>query len=284
MRLMSFAREGRETWGRVTADAVFEAPAALRDRAPTLALGLALGPAALAEGFAAPSPALDPSGWTPRPVVPAPERILCVGVNYHAHRAETGRAESPHPTLFTRFASTLVPHGGALIRPTASTQLDFEGEMAVVIGRAGRHIPRERALEHVGGYTCFNDASVRDWQRHTSQFTPGKNFASTAGIGPWVTTADELPDPARSEVSLTVNDVEMQRSTTDLLIFDVPALIAYISEFTPLSPGDIIATGTPGGVGWKRDPPVFLRPGDVVAVTVRGVGTLYNSVADEARA
>lgn len=161
-----------------------------------------------------------------------------------------------------------MPHGGALVRPSASAQLDFEGEMAVVIGRGGRHIPRERALEHVGGYTCFNDASVRDWQRHTSQFTPGKNFAYTAGIGPWVTTADEMPDPSRSEVSLAVNDVEMQRSTTDLLIFDVPALVAYISTFTPLSHGDVIATGTPGGVGWKRDPPVFLRPGDLVAVTV----------------
>jgi 2-keto-4-pentenoate hydratase/2-oxohepta-3-ene-1,7-dioic acid hydratase in catechol pathway len=167
------------------------------------------------------------------------------------------------------------------VRPRASTQLDFEGEMAVVIGRRGRHIAREDALAHVGGYTCFNDATLRDWQRHTTQFTPGKNFVATAGIGPWVTTADELPDPAQSEVSLTVNGAEMQRSTTDLLIFDVPALIAYISTFTELAPGDLIATGTPGGVGWKRDPAVFLRAGDVVEVTVRGVGTLRNVVADE---
>ncbi|MFO0627104.1 MAG: fumarylacetoacetate hydrolase family protein [Polyangiales bacterium] len=214
-------------------------------------------------------------------MIPAPEKVLCVGVNYVAHRQETGRAESAYPTLFTRFTNTLTPHGAPLVRPRASAQFDFEGEMAVVIGRRGRHIAREDALAHVGGYTCFNDATLRDWQRHTTQFTPGKNFVATAGVGPWITTADELPDPAQSEVSLTVNGAEMQRSTTDLLIFDVPALIAYISTFTELAPGDLIATGTPGGVGWKREPPVFLRAGDVVEVTVRGVGTLRNVVADE---
>lgn len=281
MRLVSFAIDGRETWGRVVDDRLEEAPDALRARAPTLARALARGADALRDAFAHGGVAVAREAVTMRPVIPAPERILCVGVNYHAHRIETGRAEATHPTLFTRFASTLTPHGGPLVRPRVSPQLDFEGEMAVVIGVGGRHIPRERALEHVGGYTCFNDASVRDWQRHASQFTPGKNFPATGGIGPWITTADEFGDPSASEVSLTVNGVEMQRSTTDLLIFDVPALIAYISAFTPLAPGDILATGTPGGVGWKREPPVFLAPGDVVEVTVRGVGTLRNVVADE---
>lgn len=282
MRLVSFAIDERETWGQVVDDDFAEAPEALRARAPTLARALALGTEVLREGFAAGGRRWARDAVGARPVVPAPARILCVGVNYHAHRIETGRAEATHPTLFTRFASTLTPHEGPLVRPRVSPQLDFEGEMAVVIGRGGRHIAREDALAHVGGYTCFNDASVRDWQRHASQFTPGKNFPATGGIGPWITTADELPDPSASEVSLTVNGVEMQRSTTDLLIFDVPALLAYISAFTALEPGDIIATGTPGGVGWKREPPVFLVPGDVVEVTVKGVGTLRNRVVDEA--
>jgi 2-keto-4-pentenoate hydratase/2-oxohepta-3-ene-1,7-dioic acid hydratase in catechol pathway len=280
MRLVSFTVDGRPTWGALTEAGVVEAPETLRARAPTLARAFGEG----LDALSAHGPVVDPARVAWLPVIPAPEKILCVGVNYHAHRAETGRAESPYPTLFTRFANTLVPHGAALVRPNASAQFDFEGELAVVIGRRGRHIPAERALAHVAGYTCFNDASVRDWQRHTTQFTPGKNFVATAGIGPWLTTADELPDPARSEVSLTVNGVEMQRSTTDLLIFDVPALIAYVSTFTELAPGDILATGTPGGVGWKRDPPVFLRHGDVVEVTVRGVGTLRNHVVDEGRA
>ncbi len=133
----------------------------------------------------------------------------------------------------------------------------------------------------MAGYACFNDASVRDWQRHTTQFTPGKNFVATGGLGPWLVTPEELPDPSKLEVVLRLNGDEMQRSTTDLLIFDVPALIEYISAFTELVPGDVIATGTPGGVGWKRDPPVFMKRGDVVEVEVRGVGVLRNTVADE---
>jgi len=282
MRLVSYALDGRETWGAVVDGGLIEAPAHLRARTASLRDAL-VDLDALREALSARAEVIDPSRVVMRPVIPAPEKILCVGVNYHAHRMETGRAESPYPTLFTRFANTLTPHGAPIVRPTVSTQLDFEGEMAVVIGRPGRHIAREDALSHVAGYTCFNDATVRDWQRHTTQFTPGKNFVSTAGIGPWLTTADELPDPSQSEVSLAVNGVEMQRATTDLLIFDVPALIAYISAFTALAPGDILATGTPGGVGWKRDPPVFLKPGDLVEVTVKGVGTLRNHVADEAR-
>ena len=215
------------------------------------------------------------------PVIPSPDKVLCVGVNYVAHRLETGREAVPYPTLFTRFANTLVGHGGALIRPRVSSQLDYEAEMAVIIGRRGRYISRESALDHVAGYACFNDASVRDWQRHTTQFTPGKNFAATGALGPWMVTRDEVPDPSKLEVSLRLNGDEMQRSTTDLLIFDVPALLEYISSFTELVPGDVIATGTPGGVGWKRDPPVFMRHGDVVEVEVRGVGVLRNRVVDE---
>ena len=215
------------------------------------------------------------------PVIPDPDKVLCVGVNYHAHREETGRAESAYPTLFTRLANTQLGHEQPLVRPRASTELDFEGELAVIIGRRGRHISERRALEHVAGYACYQDATLRDWQRHTTQFTPGKNFVGTGGFGPWMVTADEIPDPSKLRVSTRVNGVQMQQSTTDLLIFSVAKLIAYISTFTELVPGDVIATGTPGGVGSKRTPPVWLKPGDVVEVEVDRVGVLRNPVVQE---
>jgi 2-keto-4-pentenoate hydratase/2-oxohepta-3-ene-1,7-dioic acid hydratase in catechol pathway len=215
------------------------------------------------------------------PPIPEPRRILCVGVNYDAHRVETGRSPSEHPTLFVRFPSSLVGHGEPLVRPAASTRFDFEGELAVVIGRAGRHIGREEALGHVAGYACFDDGSVRDYQRHTSQFTPGKNFDRSGGFGPWLVTTDEIPDPSAMELTTRVNGQVVQRAPTSDLVFDVPSLIAYISTFTTLEPGDVIATGTPSGVGDKRDPPLYLRPGDTLEVEISGIGTLRHPVVDE---
>jgi 2-keto-4-pentenoate hydratase/2-oxohepta-3-ene-1,7-dioic acid hydratase in catechol pathway len=215
------------------------------------------------------------------PPIPAPDKILCVGINYVAHREETGRKPSAYPTLFTRFANTQVGHGEPLIRPQASEELDYEAELAVVIGKRGRHVSRRDALSHVAGYSCYQDATLRDWQRHASQFTPGKNFVATGGFGPWIVTADEIPDPSKLTVIGRLNGQEMQRSATDLLIFDVPALIAYITTFTELVPGDVISTGTPGGVGSKRKPPVWMKPGDVFEVEVTGVGVLRNPVIDE---
>jgi 2-keto-4-pentenoate hydratase/2-oxohepta-3-ene-1,7-dioic acid hydratase in catechol pathway len=283
MRLTSYRTAMFSSWGVVTDDGLVDVGRALDGRFPTLRSALDADALAEVAAFARDrraDHALD--AVTFDPVIPSPDKVLCVGVNYVAHRLETGREAVPYPTLFTRFANTLVGHGGALIRPRVSSQLDYEAEMAVIIGRRGRYIARESALDHVAGYACFNDASVRDWQRHTSQFTPGKNFAATGALGPWMVTRDELPDPSKLEVSLRLNGDEMQHSTTDLLIFDVPALLEYISSFTELVPGDVIATGTPGGVGWKRDPPVFMRHGDVVEVEVRGVGVLRNRVVDEA--
>ncbi len=282
MKLASFRHKGRRSYGIVTDDGVVDLGRRLGRRIPTLrALLTAQDLARTVVTFAASPADLSVGEIRWDPVILDPEKILCVGVNYHSHRVETGRDEAAYPTLFTRFANTLVGHLEGLVRPRVSEQFDFEGELAVIIGRGGRHIPRERALAHVAGYSCFDDATVRDWQRHTSQFTPGKNFVATGALGPWMVTSDALPDPSGLEVSLEVNGVEMQRAKTDLLIFDVPALIAYVSTFTELRPGDVIATGTPSGVGWKRSPPVFLRPGDTVAVTVRGVGTLSNPVMDE---
>ena len=214
------------------------------------------------------------------PPAPGP-RIFCIGVNYHSHRDEMGRDTSQHPTVFVRFPSSIVGHDIPMLRPRASDRYDYEGELAVVIGRAGRRISRERALEHVAGYSCFNDGSVRDYQRHTTQFTAGKNFDRSGSMGPWLVSADEIADPSQLTLTTRLNGEVMQHSTTDLLIFDVPALIAYLSEFTELQPGDIIATGTPGGVGVARDPAVFMKPGDTIEVEITGIGTLGNVIAQE---
>ncbi len=282
MRLISYRTDHGASWGVVTGDGIIDLGRALDARFPTLRSALDVDALAELSDYArgrSPDHALDRVTFDP--VIPWPDKVLCVGVNYLAHRLETGRDAVPYPTLFTRFANTLVGHNRSLVRPRVSSQLDFEGEMAVIIGRRTRHVSRADALSHVAGYACFNDASVRDWQRHSTQFTPGKNFVATGALGPWMVTRDELPDPTKSEVVLRLNGDEMQRSTTDLLIFDVPTLIEYISAFTELAPGDVIATGTPGGVGWKREPPVFMKRGDVVEVEVRGVGVLRNTVADE---
>ena len=218
------------------------------------------------------------------PPLPQPGKILCVGVNYRAHIAEMGRSVPDYPVVFTRFASSLVGHRAPLVRPSASLQYDFEGELAVVIGKSTRHVSRQGALEHVAGYTCFMDGSVRDWQRHTGQFTPGKNFERSGAMGPWLVTADEIPNPASLLLETRVNGISMQRGELADLVFDVPALLEYCSTFTELSPGDVIATGTPGGVGAARTPPTWLQPGDIVEVEIGHIGTLESRVCDEATA
>ena len=215
------------------------------------------------------------------PPIPNPDKILCVGLNYLKHMEETGRDRPKHPMLFTRFANTQVGHGQPMVRPRVSEQLDYEGELALVIGRKGRHISESDALSHVAGYSCYNDGSVRDWQFHTAQFTPGKNFPATGGFGPWLVSPDEVPGIARATLTTRLNGEEVQRSTTDDLIFGIPALISYISEFTELVPGDVIITGTPSGVGAYRKPPLWLKPGDTVEVEIEGIGILRNPVAAE---
>ena len=215
------------------------------------------------------------------PVIPNPSKVLCIGHNYESHRQETGRAKADHPSIFTRFADTLVAHGQPIVRPRASTQLDFEGELAVVIGRGGRAIPEARALEHVAGYACFNDTSVRDWQWHTNQFTPGKNFPGTGALGPSLVTPDEASDLAAVHVTTRLNGVIVQDQAIGEMIFPIPRIIAYVSAFTPLSPGDVIATGTPGGVGAKRSPPLWMKAGDKVEIEIGPVGRLTNRIIDE---
>jgi 2-keto-4-pentenoate hydratase/2-oxohepta-3-ene-1,7-dioic acid hydratase in catechol pathway len=213
------------------------------------------------------------------PVIPNPEKILCAGINYRSHAAETGRELPKQPSMFIRLANTLTGHEGELIRPAVSQSFDFEGELAVVIGRGGRHIPVERALDHVAGYTCFVDGSVRDYQKFS--VTSGKNFPATGPLGPWIVTTDEIADPTRLTLTTRLNGREVQKSGTDLLIYSVPQIIAFCSDFTPLAPGDVIATGTPEGVGHRRNPPLWMKPGDVLEVEISGVGTLRSRVVDE---
>jgi 2-keto-4-pentenoate hydratase/2-oxohepta-3-ene-1,7-dioic acid hydratase in catechol pathway len=235
----------------------------------------------LAAAGAAPGVPLDDVDL--QPPVPAPARIICVGVNYADHAAESDRAPEPagHPVLFTRFASSLVGHGAPIVRPAASSAFDYEGELAVVIGQRVRGAGRDRALAAVAGYACFMDGTLRDFQRHTSQFTPGKNFDRSGAWGPWVVTVDEVGDPARLELTTTVDGEVLQHASTALLINDVPSLVTYCSTFTTLEPGDVIATGTPGGVGYARTPQRFLVPGNAVSVSISRIGTLTNVVTDE---
>jgi 2-keto-4-pentenoate hydratase/2-oxohepta-3-ene-1,7-dioic acid hydratase in catechol pathway len=213
------------------------------------------------------------------PVIPNPEKILCAGINYRSHAAETGREVPKQPSMFIRLANTLAAHDGEMIRPSVSQSFDFEGELAVVIGRAGRHIPVERALDHVAGYTCFVDGSVRDYQKFS--VTSGKNFPATGPLGPWIVTSDEIADPSRLTLVTRLNGQEVQKSSTDLLIHAVPQIIAFCSAFTLLTPGDVIATGTPEGVGHRRNPPLWMKPGDVLEVEISGIGTLRSRVVDE---
>jgi 2-keto-4-pentenoate hydratase/2-oxohepta-3-ene-1,7-dioic acid hydratase in catechol pathway len=216
------------------------------------------------------------------PVIPRPNKILCVGHNYEDHRKETGRAKVDHPSIFTRFPDTLVAHGAPIVVPRESGNLDYEGELAIVIGTGGRRIPADRALQHVAGFTAFNDASVRDWQWHTHQFTPGKNFPGTGAFGPWMVTPDEIGDLSAHRIETRLNGEVVQSASFSQMIFSVADIIAYCSTFTPLSAGDVILTGTPGGVGAKRTPPLWLRPGDVVEVEISGLGLLHNPVRAEA--
>ncbi len=217
-----------------------------------------------------------------RPPLSRPGKIVCLGLNYQSHSAEFGLKIPAFPELFARFPSTLVGHGSPLIRPRASEQLDYEGELAVILGRGGRHIPKETALDHVAGYAIFNDASVRDVQFRGTQWLPGKNFDGTGAFGPWLATADELPPGARGlRLTTRLNGLVTQDALTSDMIFDVGTQIALVSQIMALSPGDVFVTGTPGGVGQSRTPKLFMKPGDVCEVEIEAIGVLRNPVALE---
>ena len=226
-------------------------------------------------------PAIDLNAVRILPPVPRPPKILCVGLNYDDHLEETGLKKPVYPEIFARFATSLIAHGDPIRRPRESSALDYEAELAVVIGRGGRRIDRAGALDHVAGYSLFNDATVRDFQLRTPQWTMGKNFDGTGSFGPWLETPDAVPPGARGlRIQGRLNGRVMQDSRTDLLIFSVPALIELISVAMSLERGDVIITGTPGGVGAARKPTVFMQPGDIFEVEIEGLGVLTNPVQD----
>jgi len=282
MKLATFKMGGAPTWGVVDGERIKDVGAVLGSSYPTVKSVIvadAFAEVATAATKARSYPLADIT-WLP--VIPDPDKILCIGLNYETHRKETGRSEVENPTVFTRFANSQTGHLSPIIRPRVSHDLDFEGELAIIIGKPGRYIPRGDALQHVAGYACYNDGSVRDFQRHTHQFTPGKNFPGTGAFGPWMMTTDEFSFRGSQRLQTRVNGQVVQEATFDQMIFDVPRMIEYCSTFTRLEPGDVIATGTPGGVGAKRTPPLWLKPGDTVEVEIDGLGILRNGVADEA--
>ncbi len=228
------------------------------------------------------SPAIDLNAVRLLPPVPAPPKILCVGLNYDDHLAESGLKKPEYPEIFARFPSSLIAHQEPIRRPRESTALDYEAELAVVIGKPGRRVPRDNALDHVAGYSLFNDATLRDFQLRTPQWTMGKNFDGTGSFGPWLVTPDGVPPGAGGlRIQGRLNGRVMQDSRTDLLIFSVPALIEMISVAMSLERGDVIVTGTPGGVGVARKPPVFMQPGDIFEVEIEKIGVLTNPVQND---
>jgi acylpyruvate hydrolase len=213
-----------------------------------------------------------------RPVVPRPERIVCLGLNYRAHVDETGRELPTYPVFFTKWGSSLCAASAPIALPPESEQVDYEAELAVIIGRAGRRIPRERAYEHVAGLAVANDITMRDYQYKSHQWLQGKAWDDSTPLGPALVTLDEVPDPGNLAITLDRNGERMQESNTDRLIFDIPTIVATVSEFTMLQPGDVLLTGTPGGVGYRRDPKVLLAAGDRLTVSIEHVGVLENAV------
>lgn len=277
MRFASFEIDGAPTWGRIDGHHAVPLGSAYATLKAAIEAG-ALESGQLREAGGKPVPVADLAFL---PLVPQPGKILCVGLNYENHRRETGRAEVKFPTIFTRFADSQTSHLAPIVRPHESTQLDYEGELAIVIGKAGRRIAAADAFDHIAGYSCYNDGSVRDWQAHTIQFGPGKNFPRTGAFGPWLVTPDEFGLPNTQKIQTRLNGTVMQEAIFADMIFPVDRLIEYCSTFTPLAPGDVIVTGTPGGVGAKRDPQIFMKPGDTVEIEIDGIGLLSNTISDD---
>jgi 2-keto-4-pentenoate hydratase/2-oxohepta-3-ene-1,7-dioic acid hydratase in catechol pathway len=282
MKLASYLLDGRPSYGVVEGNGVVDLGRRIGTKYPDLRALItanAVDEAKRAAAGAKPDASFD--SLTLLPVIPNPDKIVCVGLNYEEHRVETNRDKTENPALFLRVPGSQLGHRQPMPRPRESKMFDYEGEIAVVIGLGGRRIPESDAWRHVVGYACYNDGSVRDWQRHTVQWTAGKNFARTGPFGPWMVTADEIPPGTVLTLVTRLNGTEMQRATTEMMIFKIPRLINYISTFTELVPGDVIVTGTPGGVGSRRTPPVWMNPGDKVEIDVDKVGVLVNTISED---
>ena len=282
MKLISFTRLGEVGFGALVDDGVVDLTNQLDYGVDSIKEAIESDLLYIAEEYLeGRSPNFAMSDVTLLPVIPNPSKIICIGLNYENHRKETKRPDVEHPTIFVRYPDSQVAHGQALIKPKSTERFDYEGEMAVIIGDGGRNISEESALEHVAGFACYNDGSVRNWQRHTSQFTPGKTFPGTGAFGPYMVTPDEVGDYTKLPIQTRLNGEIMQDAKLSDLIFPVPRLINYVSQFTPLAAGDVIVSGTPGGVGDKREPPVYMVPGDLVEVEIGILGTLANPVVGE---
>jgi 2-keto-4-pentenoate hydratase/2-oxohepta-3-ene-1,7-dioic acid hydratase in catechol pathway len=279
---MSFEHRGQTGYGIATGNGIVDVGKRLGPRARSLREALATGALPEIAKLASAPADLAQDDVTFMPVIPdAGAKLLCVGINYLPHIKEMGRERPTHPVLFVRFADSVVGHGAPLLKPLASEQFDYEGELAVVIGKRARRVQRERAFDYVAGYTCFNDGSIRDYQRHSQQFTPGKNFHHSGSFGPWLVTTDEIADPHALELTTRLNGQVVQRESVGELCFDIPQLIEYCSTWTQLEPGDVIITGTPGGVGAGRTPPLWMKAGDTIEVELSQIGTLRNPVVAE---
>lgn len=277
MKLASFLHQDIRSYGIVKAEGVVDLGRRLGDRYSDLKALLAADGLGDARRYAEEVVDLPLEALTFLPVIEHPEKILCVGMNYAEKRKEFDQ-HNPAPTLFVRFPDSQTGHNAPVLKPRHSSEFDYEGELAVIIGRAGENISRERALEHVAGYSCYMDGSARDWQ-HT-WFTAGKNWPQTGAFGPWMTTTDEIPDPHQLAIRTWLNGRMVQDDTTASMIHKVAELIEYISTFTRLSPGDVIITGSPGGVGKKRNPPLFMHAGDRIEVEIEHIGHLSNVIMD----
>ena len=279
MKLVSFRRaDGTASYGTMTDAGILDAGAVLGARHAGLKAVLAAGAVEQLRGQGTPIAA---DAVTLLPPVPNPDKILCIGLNYLPHILESGRPKPEYPSIFTRYPSSIVGHGTPLERPRASREFDYEGELAFVIGRDGRHIAEADAWDHIAGYACFNEGSVRDYQNHTTQFWPGKSFERSGAMGPWIVTPDEVGDIRQQSLTTRVNgNVEQHAPISDLAI-GIPEIVAYASTVLTLRAGDVIVTGTPGGVGRYRKPQLFLEPGMTVEVEITNVGVLRNGVIDE---
>jgi len=282
MKLASFHTAQGASYGIVTGTGIVDLRRYLGNQFPDLKSLIAGNGISKIEPYMASAADYKESDVSWLPVIPNPDKIICVGLNYQEHVVETGRDNTEQPAIFLRLPESQVGHRQPIVRPRESTHLDFEAEIAVIIGKGGRRISQADAWNHIAGYSCYNDGSVRDWQRHTIQWTAGKNFAATGGFGPWMVTADEIPPGTKMTLSCRLNGQEMQRATTEQMIFKIPKIIEYVSAWTTLAPGDVLVTGTPGGVGARRTPPVWMKPGDTVEIEITGLGTLRNRVVAEA--
>jgi 2-keto-4-pentenoate hydratase/2-oxohepta-3-ene-1,7-dioic acid hydratase in catechol pathway len=266
MKLAPFKTAQGISYGAVTAKGIVDLRRYLGNQYPDLKALIADDGFLKIHPFLSERPDYQPSDITWLPVIPNPDKIVCVGLNY--------------PAIFLRLPESQVGHLQAIVRPRESTHMDFEAEIAVIIGKPGRRISQKDSWGHIAGYSCYNDGSVRDWQRHTIQWTAGKNFARTGGFGPWMVTADEIPPNTKMTLSCRLNGERMQHATTEQMIFKIPKIIEYVSTWTTLLPGDVLVTGTPGGVGARRTPPLWMKPGDKVEIEIDKVGVLENSIAD----